>query len=116
MVRFHRAIPTLDISLHLPLAVIPFGLVFSSFYQQENLPAYLGRGPLAFVVSHEILHSLDTSGRGFDSRGRLSDWWDDSSSLNYDKHRRCLQEQYQDSHRRYNTLPDFTKTFHNSFY
>ena len=44
--------------------MIPFGLVFSSFYQQENLPAYLGRGPLAFVVSHEILHSLDTSGRG----------------------------------------------------
>ena len=60
--------------------VLPFGLVTSNLAGQLGLPRYIQEGQLGFVISHEILHSLDTGGRGFDLQGKLAAVWDQSST------------------------------------
>ena len=56
--------------------LLPWGLLASSLQAQQGVPRYVQEGGLGFVISHEILHSLDTGGRGFDLQGKLAalDW------------------------------------------
>ncbi len=51
-------------------SVIPLGLLHDAHYTQ-NVPKYLNVGSLGLTLAHEILHSLDKMGRGFDPRGHL---------------------------------------------
>ena len=48
--------------------VIPLGLLHDAHYSQ-NVPKYLNVGSLGLTLAHEILHSLDQMGRGFDANG-----------------------------------------------
>ena len=49
-------------------SVIPLGLLHDAHYTQ-NVPKYLNVGSLGLTLAHEILHSLDQMGRGFDENG-----------------------------------------------
>ena len=49
-------------------AVIPLGLLHDAQYSQ-NVPKYLNVGSLGLTLAHEMLHSLDQMGRGFDANG-----------------------------------------------
>lgn len=49
-------------------SVIPLGLMHDTHYSQ-NVPKYLNVGSLGLTLAHEILHSLDQMGRGFDANG-----------------------------------------------
>ena len=60
--------------------LLPWGLLASSLQAQQGVPRYVQEGGLGFVISHEILHSLDTGGRGFDLQGKLAAVWDQSST------------------------------------
>ena len=60
--------------------LLPWGLLASSLQAHQGVPRYVQEGNLGFVISHEILHSLDTGGRGFDLQGKLSTVWDQASS------------------------------------
>ena len=59
--------------------VLPFGLLSSTLKDAQGVPRYIEEGPLRFIIGHEIMHSLDFSGRGFDLQGKLSMVWDQSS-------------------------------------
>ena len=48
--------------------MIPLGLLHDAHYSQ-NVPKYLNVGSLGLTLAHEILHSLDQMGRGFDENG-----------------------------------------------
>ena len=48
--------------------MIPLGLMHDAHYSQ-NVPKYLNVGSLGLTLAHEILHSLDQMGRGFDANG-----------------------------------------------
>ena len=73
--------------------MIPLGLLHDAHYSQ-NVPKYLNVGSLGLTLAHEILHSLDQMGRGFDSNGTRRDWFDASSNRNYNNITHCLVEQY----------------------
>ena len=60
--------------------VLPFGLVASFLEGSEGLPSNINKAAFSFIVGHEIIHSMDSRGRGFDWQGRLAMIWDKSSS------------------------------------
>ena len=60
--------------------VLPFGLVSSFLQGSQGLPSYTSKAAFSFIVVHEIMHSMDSRGRGFDLQGRLSMIWDKASS------------------------------------
>ena len=57
--------------------------LFSSSPDYGTAPPYESGEPegpsLGFILGHEIMHSLDHSGRGFDLQGKLALVWDQSS-------------------------------------
>ena len=58
------------------ISVIPLGLMGEAHFSLR-VPKYLNVGSLGLTLAHEMLHSLDSTGRGFDSRGVLAnDFWD----------------------------------------
>ena len=61
--------------------VLPFGLLTSTLQGSNGVPSYINNGALGFIIAHEIMHSMDYSGRGFDLQGRLAQVWDQSSSV-----------------------------------
>ena len=66
-----------------------------------RVPKYLNVGSLGLTLAHEMLHSLDTTGRGFDSKGVLtSDFWDYNSRRNFANVSQCIIDQYQEHFRR----------------
>ena len=82
------------------LLVIPLGLVRDTHFSLR-VPKYLNVGSLGLTLAHEMLHSLDTTGRQFDHRGRLtSDFWDSRSRKNFANVSECVVKQYQNHFKR----------------
>ena len=80
--------------------VIPLGLVGDAHFSLR-VPKYLNVGSLGLTLAHEILHSIDTTGRQFDHRGRLtSDFWDSKSRKNFLNVSECVVRQYKEHFRR----------------
>jgi len=50
--------------------VIPLGLIRDAYFTR-NVPKYLNIGSLGLTLAHEILHSIDRTGRGFQGDGKL---------------------------------------------
>ena len=80
--------------------MIPLGLVRDTHFSLR-VPKYLNVGSLGLTLAHEILHSLDTTGRQFDYRGRLtSDFWDSESRKNFANISECVVKQYSEHFKR----------------
>ena len=80
--------------------MIPLGLVRDTHFSLR-VPKYLNVGSLGLTLAHEILHSLDTTGRQFDHRGRLtSDFWDSESRKNFANISECVVKQYTEHFKR----------------
>ena len=60
--------------------VLPFGLLASTSQGSNGVPSYTNKAALGFVIAHEMMHSVDNSGQGFDLQGRLVQVWDQASS------------------------------------
>ena len=73
--------------------VIPAGILQEPFYSlnQTKIENYAGIG---YVIGHEIIHSLDKSGRKFDWKGNKSDWWTKADEKRYNIMSEKLIEQY----------------------
>jgi endothelin-converting enzyme len=59
-----------------------------------KLPSYLNYGAIGTVVGHEVSHAFDNNGRRFDSKGRLIDWWSNSTAVEFEKRSVCFVDQY----------------------
>ena len=46
------------------------------------------------TIGHELTHGFDDSGRQFDERGNLRDWWTDADSKEFNQRTQCLVDQY----------------------
>ena len=89
-----------DEQIYTHLLVIPLGLVRDTHFSLR-VPKYLNVGSLGLTLAHEMLHSLDTTGRQFDHRGRLtSDFWDSRSRKNFANVSECVVKQYQNHFKR----------------
>lgn len=51
-------------------------------------------GSLGRLVGHELTHGFDDSGRQFDARGNLRDWWTPASDKAFRERLECVRKQY----------------------
>lgn len=80
--------------------VFPAGILQPQYFS-EHWPSYLQYGAFGNVAGHELSHAFDPSGRLFDEKGRLSDWWTNETAQAFNKRRDCLIDQYEQY-----TIPD----------
>jgi len=71
----------------------PAGIFQPPFYS-PNVPDYLTYGGIGMVIGHELIHSLDKSGKQFDEHGDLYPWWNDSTEQKFNELSQCFINQY----------------------
>lgn len=71
----------------------PAGILQSPYFS-HTWPDYLQHGALGAVVGHEVSHGFDPTGRLYDERGFLKDWWSPEVAEEFQKRQTCLEEQY----------------------
>jgi putative endopeptidase len=59
-----------------------------------SIDAAPGWGNTGATVAHELIHGFDDTGRNFDARGSLADWWTPQDAAEFEKRTQCLVDQY----------------------
>ncbi|XP_037090373.1 neprilysin-2-like isoform X3 [Pollicipes pollicipes] len=73
--------------------MFPAGILQGIFYDYDR-PNYMNYGGIGFVIGHEITHGFDDTGRQFDSKGDLLDWWEPVTKRRFLKGAECMIHQY----------------------
>jgi len=73
--------------------VFPAGIMQFPFFGGE-LPGYINYGGFGSVAGHELSHAFDPNGRRYDVDGKLSDWWTNRTSQEFDKRAQCFIDEY----------------------
>ncbi|RCI04345.1 hypothetical protein CU098_003080, partial [Rhizopus stolonifer] len=73
--------------------VFPAGILQNPFFG-SNYPDYLNYGGIGVVVGHELTHGFDNNGRHFDADGKLTQWWTNETSAQFDEKASCFVKQY----------------------
>ncbi|XP_017083167.1 neprilysin-4-like [Drosophila eugracilis] len=73
---------------------MPVALLMPFYIWSDVYPNALVFGSLASMIGHELIHGFDDSGRGYDAKGNLKDWWDEKSISNFAKGQKCFTRQY----------------------
>jgi endothelin-converting enzyme len=60
----------------------------------EGLPEYVSYGAFGAVAGHELTHGFDNNGAHYDENGKYADWWDNTTTVNFDKKTECFVDQY----------------------
>jgi len=74
--------------------VFPAGILQTPFFSSKD-PYYLNYGGIGAVVGHELTHAFDNNGRQYDSKGKLSNWWSNSTLEEFNKLTQCFIDQYE---------------------
>ena len=75
--------------------VFPAGIMqFPAFGDPDRLPSYVSYGGFGSVAGHELSHAFDSSGRHYDERGRLADWWTPATVEAFEARAACFVDQY----------------------
>ncbi|PWN30821.1 zincin [Jaminaea rosea] len=73
--------------------VFPAGILQPPYFDYR-WPAYLQYGAFGVVSGHELSHSFDPTGRLYDEKGYLRDWWTNTTAKEFKKRQDCLEQQY----------------------
>jgi putative endopeptidase len=57
-------------------------------------PAAVNYGAIGSIMGHEISHTFDTEGSGFDSKGRVRNWWKPADLAHFEEATAKLAAQY----------------------
>ncbi|MBC2664754.1 M13 family metallopeptidase [Novosphingobium flavum] len=79
----------------------PAAILQRPFFDAKADPAF-NYGAIGAVIGHEISHSFDNNGAGFDARGRLRNWWTAADLAKFNRAGAALADQYD----RYRPFPD----------
>jgi len=71
----------------------PAGILRDPFFSSTN-PSYINYGAIGAVMGHEITHAFDNNGKDYDKNGKLSNWWTNSTTEEFNKLTQCYIEQY----------------------
>ncbi len=71
----------------------PAGILQPPFYGNRADDA-VNFGGVGMVVGHELTHGFDDSGRQFDARGNLRDWWTPQDAREFEKRAACFVDEY----------------------
>jgi putative endopeptidase len=69
--------------------VIPYGTVYSPFYDRQKSLAY-NLGGLGAIIGHEICHAFDNDGKNYDVHGQKKKWWSRKDNLRYNQKTKAL--------------------------
>lgn len=72
---------------------IPAGQIHWPFSAQGT-PEYIQFGALGALSGHEITHAFDKTGRLYNDKGRLEDWWTNATTAAFEKKSQCIIDQY----------------------
>eukprot|EP01118_Nematostelium_gracile_P010954 TRINITY_DN3848_c0_g1_i1.p1 TRINITY_DN3848_c0_g1~~TRINITY_DN3848_c0_g1_i1.p1 ORF type:complete len:669 (-),score=183.66 TRINITY_DN3848_c0_g1_i1:1-1983(-) len=73
--------------------VFPAGIMQQPFFNASFPPA-MNAGGIGMVMGHELTHGFDDEGRDYDGTGRLTNWWENSTSVEFDARVQCVIKQY----------------------
>jgi putative endopeptidase len=73
--------------------VFPAGILQPPFFDAKADDA-LNYGGIGMVIGHEITHGFDDTGRKFDARGNMSDWWTAEDAKRYEERAQRMERQY----------------------
>jgi len=71
----------------------PAGILQPPYFDASKDDA-VNYGAIGMVIGHEIIHGFDDSGRQFDPRGSLRDWWTPADAKDYEQRSQCIVDQY----------------------
>ena len=71
----------------------PAGILQPPFFDVKIDDA-VNYGGIGAVIGHEITHGFDDSGRRFDAKGNLQDWWTAEDAKEYERRASCIADQY----------------------
>jgi putative endopeptidase len=73
--------------------VFPAGILQPPFFDasQDDAVNFGGAGA---VIGHELSHGFDDSGRRFDAKGNLTDWWTPPDDAAFRERASCVASQY----------------------
>ena len=71
----------------------PAGILQPPFYNNQNDDA-LNYGAIGMVIGHELTHGFDDTGRQFDAKGNLQDWWTADDAQKFKERAACFTDEY----------------------
>ncbi|XP_061390527.1 neprilysin-4-like [Musca vetustissima] len=74
---------------------VPVTLLQSNYIWSPHYPNAFNYGVLGALLSHELLHGFDDTGRSHGKDGNILEWWDPKSQENFNKRSQCFNRQYQ---------------------
>ena len=93
--RFSMTPPTVN-AYYTPLLneiVFPAGILQPPFFSKD-FPMAMNFGGIGMVMGHELSHGFDDSGRKFDPKGRLSEWWAPEVAKKFEERAACVADLY----------------------
>ena len=71
----------------------PAGVLQPPLYdaKSDDAPNY---GDTGSTIGHELTHAFDDSGRKFDAKGNLRDWWTPEDAKGFETRIQCIRDQY----------------------
>ena len=69
--------------------VFPAGILQPPFFDRHADDA-VNFGAIGAVIGHELTHGFDDSGRKFDGRGNLEDWWTEADAKAFEERAACI--------------------------
>ena len=73
--------------------VFPAAILQPPFFDPDADPA-INYGAIGGVIGHELIHGFDDSGRRYDAKGRLTDWWTPQDAAKFSAQAEKLGQQY----------------------
>jgi len=73
--------------------VFPAGILQPPFYSHA-WPSHLKYGAFGAVAAHELTHAFDNSGSQYDDKGRLREWWTNTTVKAFEERAQCVAKQY----------------------
>jgi endothelin-converting enzyme/putative endopeptidase len=71
----------------------PAGILQPPFFDAK-LDDAVNYGGIGAVIGHEITHGFDDSGRRFDAKGNMTDWWTAEDAKLFEERAGCVEKQY----------------------
>jgi putative endopeptidase len=73
--------------------VFPAGILQPPFFDR-SVDEPVNYGAIGSVIGHELTHGFDDSGRRFDGKGNLQDWWTADDGKAFEERSACFDKQY----------------------
>ncbi|XP_061395181.1 neprilysin-4-like [Musca vetustissima] len=73
---------------------VPVSLLQPYFVWSNLYPNAVQYATLGSLISHELIHGFDDTGRNFDKAGNSHNWWDATSTENFKNRTKCFIDQY----------------------